>query len=217
MYFTYERTRRHFMVYDIQWVTLNSEALKDNPLHDPTTRRHLVLVPQQAKQQPLPVVFLLLGYAGKPDNALLGQNWGLSTFERIGRMIDLGQIPPALIVVPDCWTQLGGSQYLDSSATGNYETMLIHELVPHIDQQFRTNGYRVVMGKSSGGYGALVLGTRHPDIFHAVGSHSGDCYFEYGYLPCFPQAFNVLREWGGDIQKFLIDFREKATHKLPQQ
>jgi enterochelin esterase family protein len=54
-----------------------------------------------------------------------------------------------------------------------------------------------VLGKSSGGYGAMVLGMRHPDVFQALACHSGDMYFEYCYQADFPKAVDILRKHGG--------------------
>ena len=52
---------------------------------------------------------------------------------------------------------------------------------------------RAVVGKSSGGYGALVMGAHHPDVFGHVASHAGDAGFEYCYLPDFPRAAAALQ------------------------
>jgi len=113
--------------------------------------------------------------------------------------------------MPDCFTRYGGSQYLNSTATGRYEDHLVRELVPYIDRNYRTNGRRAVLGKSSGGYGALVLGMRHPEVFQALACHSGDLYFEYCYLPDFPKAIDQIRQHGSP-ESFI-----KAWEKLPKR
>jgi enterochelin esterase family protein len=60
------------------------------------------------------------------------------------------------------------------------------------------------MGKSSGGYGALVHGMRHADVFGLVASHSGDAYFEYCYPPDF---IKYVRQMGErDPTRFLEEF-----------
>src|SRR6185436_15074210 len=65
-----------------------------------------------------------------------------------------------------------------------------------------------VAGKSSGGYGALHLGMRHPELFGAIACHSGDMLFEYCYQPDFPKACSVLQEAGG-VRTFLEGFEAK--------
>jgi enterochelin esterase family protein len=117
-------------------------------------------------------------------------------------------MPPAIAVLPDCATRWGGSQYLDSAATGPYMSYLVRELVPEIDRRFRTIARRegrAVVGKSSGGYGALLLCMEHPDVFSACGSHSGDCYFDYLFPADFGRFVRTIRKRGG-LEKFLREF-----------
>jgi enterochelin esterase family protein len=115
---------------------------------------------------------------------------------RLDRLIRLKLAPEAVMVGPDCLTTLGGSQYLNSSATGRYEDYVIDEILPFVRQRYRT-GPTGVMGTSSGGYGSLVLALRHPDVFSAAASNAGDAYFEYCYTPDFPIAFREFRKAGG--------------------
>ncbi|HEX4932957.1 MAG TPA: alpha/beta hydrolase-fold protein, partial [Gemmatimonadaceae bacterium] len=98
-------------------------------------------------------------------------------------------------VFVDGWTALGGSQWINSEATGRYRDYLVEDVVAHVDANFRTVASadgRGIFGKSSGGYGALVMGRHHPDVFGHLACHSGDAYFEYCYLPDFPKAASVL-------------------------
>jgi S-formylglutathione hydrolase FrmB len=67
---------------------------------------------------------------------------------------------------------------------------------------------RAVVGKSSGGYGALVMGRHHPNVFGHVASHAGDAGFEYCYLPEFPRAASALL--GTDPAAWLEDLRRRA-------
>jgi enterochelin esterase family protein len=111
-----------------------------------------------------------------------------------------------IVVMPNCFTYYGGSQYINSTATGNYEDYLTREIVPFVDENFRTIGdrnSRAVMGKSSGGYGSLVMGLRHADIFGLVCSTAGDAYFEYCYPMDFAKAFRAIK---GDPKRFLREF-----------
>ncbi len=73
-------------------------------------------------------------------------------------------MPPAIVVLVDGFTRLGGSQYVDSIHNGDYATYTVRDVVGHVDRTYRTiaaEGGRAVLGKSSGGFGAmhLVLGT----------------------------------------------------------
>jgi enterochelin esterase family protein len=123
-----------------------------------------------------------------------------------------GKLPPAIYVLPDCFTRYGGSQYLNSIAIGRYEDYVIDEIVPYIDRTYRTIAApegRGVFGKSSGGYGSIVLGMKHPDVFGAVACHSGDMYFEFCYQPDFPKFLNVIQKAGG-LEKWWIEFEGKV-------
>jgi enterochelin esterase family protein len=111
-----------------------------------------------------------------------------------------------IAVMPNCFTYYGGAQYINSTATGRYEDYLIDELVPYVDENLRTmsdRNWRAVVGKSSGGYGSLIMGMRHADVFGLVCSTAGDAYFEYCYPMDFAKAFRTIK---GDPKKFLKDF-----------
>src|SRR5207244_311003 len=86
---------------------------------------------------------------------------------RMDALIAAGS-PELILVMPDCFTRFGGSQYVDSAATGRYETHLVDELVPWVDERWRTlaaRDHRGIAGKSSGGFGALRLGLPHADVW----------------------------------------------------
>jgi len=116
-----------------------------------------------------------------------------------------------IVVMPDCLTRFGGSQYVNSAATGRYADHLLDELVPWVDATWRTHAdrdHRGVAGKSSGGFGALTLGMTRPDVFAAVASHSGDLYFDYCYRVDAPGACSVLQRAGG-AKAFLERFESR--------
>ncbi len=165
-----------------------SGRLAGNPAGDPSERTVPVYLPPSYAATPdrrFPVCFLLAGFTGR-GRALLNDNpWSVPIDDRMDALI-AGGCPEMILVMPDCFTRYGGSQYLNSSATGPYEDHVIEELVPWIDGRYRTladRAHRGVAGKSSGGYGALVLAMRHPDVFGAAASHSGDMLFDYCYRP----------------------------------
>lgn len=195
----------------VEIVEFESRVLRGNPLGDPTVRRTPVYLPPSYPAGRYPVIFMLTGFTGFGELMIQRGAWSESLPERLDRLIRTRKMPEAIVVMPDCFTRLGGSQYLNSSATGRYEDHVVKELVPFVDGRYRTNGRRAVMGKSSGGYGAMVLGMRHPKVFHALACHSGDLYFEYCYQPDFPKAIDLLRKHGG-VSKFL-----KAWERMPKR
>jgi len=200
----------------VERTTFTSEVLKSNPCGDPTVRTVPVYLPPGYDENPAaryPVIFCLTGYTGRGVMLLNEDGWAPNIAERMDRLIGSGRVKPMVLVMPDCFTRYGGSQYIDSSATGRYEEHLIRELVPWTDRTYRTRpDRRGVMGKSSGGFGAITQGMRHPEIFHAVACHSGDMLFEYCYLPDFPKFLNGIQKEGG-VAPFFRKFEESVRKK----
>lgn len=188
----------------------HSPALEGNPLRDPATRTVPVYTPPgyQHSDARYPTVYLLAGFTGRGTMMLNDSLWEENIQQRMDRLIAEGRARPMILVMPDCSTRYGGSQYLNSSATGNYEDHLL-ELVAYIDARYRTipeRDYRAVAGKSSGGYGATMLGMRHPDVFGLVADHSGDKYFELCYQPDLPKFLRYYARAGEQgLRQMLAD------------
>ena len=187
-----------------------SEVLKGNPLGDPHLREIPVYLPPgyaEERAHRYPVIYWLHGFTGIGLSSIAKSLWTPTLPELMDRVIAAGA-PPAMLVMPDGSTRYGGSQYVISPATGRYEDHIIRELVPHIDRTYRTKPgaeHRGGVGKSSGGYGAVVLAMRNPGVFGGVASHSGDMYFEACYKPFFWKALNVINRHRG-IEGFLRAF-----------
>lgn len=199
--------------------TITSQALQNNPLGDPATRQIPVYLPPgyAESSETYPAVYLLAGFTGRGAFMLNDSAFDEPIQERLDRLILSGQIRPMLVVMPDGFTRYGGSQYLNSSATGRYEDHLVEELVPFIDDRYRTRpepAYRAISGKSSGGYGALVQAMRHPETFGMVVSHSGDLYFEYCYKPDFIKFLDAAHRHGLNSAEALRDFLANFTPKM---
>ena len=183
---------------------VSSRALEGNPLGDPVERELLLIAPEDAAaQRDLPLVFVLAGYTGRGRSILEDHPWSEGLLRRMDRLAREGRIGPMIAALPDCFTRYGGSQYLNSAATGRYEDYLWQDLLPEVRRGFSI-GRIGVAGKSSGGYGAIVQAMRHPEIISAAAVHSGDMYFEYCYRGDFPKAARELRS--GGVPGFLARF-----------
>lgn len=214
---------RRFRARPEGWVgreKVASRALEGNALGDPTLRDVYVYLPPGYDKAPpsrrYPLVLLLTGFTGLGESPFQRQAFSESLNERLDRLIGERRMAPMIVASPDCFTSLGGSQYVDSAAVGNYETFVVREVVPHLDAVLRTRPgprHRGIVGKSSGGYGALMLGMKHPDVFGAVASHAGDAYFDYCYAYDFVKCWDALRDAGG-VREWLAKFRAKPkkTH-----
>jgi enterochelin esterase family protein len=191
-----------------------SEVLKNNPLGDKSEREvYVYLPPDYDEAKRFPVVYCLTGFTGRGKMFLNDSAFTPNLAQRMDKLIDSGTVKPMILVMPDCFTYYGGSQYINSSATGNYEDYLTQELVDFIDEILATipeKNSRAVMGKSSGGYGAMICGLRHSDTFGLICSTSGDAYFELGYLPDFAKAFRAIK---GNPKKLLAKFWDENEKK----
>ncbi|MGA8891029.1 MAG: alpha/beta hydrolase-fold protein [Anaeromyxobacteraceae bacterium] len=189
---------------------VESEALSGNPLGDPARRPVYVYLPPGFRPG-LPAVYFLHGFTGSAQSWVGFPGFGLTVPERLDRLVTAGALPPAVGVFVDGWTSLGGSQWLNSPAIGNYRDYLVRDVVSFVEGRFGTlprAAARAVVGKSSGGYGALVMGRHHPDLFGHVASHAGDAGFEYCYLPDFPRTAGALL--GTDAAAWLDGMRRRA-------
>jgi enterochelin esterase family protein len=189
--------------------TIDSQALRDNPLGDPSRRVVPVYLPPgySGSNQAYPCVYFLSGFSSRGLGLLNDSLWDENLPQRLDRLIQSNRIRPLIAVMPDCSTRYGGSQYLNSSATGRYADHLL-EVVEFIDHRYRTRAdrdYRAITGISSGGYGAMIMGMRRPDVFGLVADHSGDKYFELCYKPDFPGFLRYYERVGMEGLRQLME------------
>jgi enterochelin esterase-like enzyme len=200
----------------IVYLEHESQVLKQNPLGDPYRRSLPVYLPPQYESIPAsryPVIWVLAPFMSSGERYFNFDAWDANIIQRMERLVGEGKAAPAILAFPDCFTSYGGSQYLNSSALGQYEDYVVKELVPFLDASLRTlpsAERRGVMGYSSGGYGALLFAFKHRELFGAVASHSGDMFFEYCYRPDFPSAIREFSRAGG-LAGFLRELKS-LTH-----
>ena len=201
------------------WLEFDSQLLAGNPLGNPTRRRFPVYLPPQYNGEPtrhFPVVHYLIGYSGWGAMKLLEEKpWEEPLWARLDRQMRSGEMEPMIVAFPDCSTRLGGAQYRDSVVTGPFATHVCEELVPLVDLQFRTRPerqHRGVMGKSSGGYGALHLAMTRPDVFGLCCATAADSYFELSYVADFGRALQAFHAAGGAAEFLAQFFGGKPRH-----
>lgn len=182
-----------------------SSVLNGNPLGDPHVRKLAAWLPphydrgSSAKSgKRFPVLWDLVGFTG---SGLAHINWrpfDENVPERVARLVHERKMGPAIVVFPDCFTSLGGNQYVNSPAVGNYADYLIAELIPFVDREFRTlsgRDHRGCFGKSSGGYGAIIHGMKYARHWGAIADHSGDALFDFCYYCDWPRTLNELDKY----------------------
>jgi len=203
---TSSRAGAHLDVLDFE-----SRILKGNPLHDPNFRRVGVLVPAQyTNDVALPVVYYLPGYGDSSETFINdATNW-IRFAQKLAE-----EVTPVLLVVVDGRNRWGGSQYLNSTAQGNYADYVCDEIVARVETRYHlitTGPRRVIAGHSSGGFGALRLGMMRPELFAGVIALSPDSDFELSHrsLVKVPGVTNVPL---ADIQACMASRMKTALPK----
>jgi enterochelin esterase-like enzyme len=124
-------------------------------------------------QRAFPVLYLLHGYPGGSAN-WLGAGGQLPAV--LDQLTASGALPPTIAVLPDGnGDVLSDAEWGDTVRGDHVEGWLTTEVVPAIDRRYRTldAGFRGIAGLSSGGFGAVNLALRHPDVFRWAASYSG--------------------------------------------
>ncbi|MET0754363.1 MAG: alpha/beta hydrolase-fold protein [Pyrinomonadaceae bacterium] len=136
-----------------------------------------------------PVIYLLHGIGDTDEtwtDAWNDKNPGFATVREVmNKGASEGKFGEMIVVMPDEKTKWSGSFYVNSTVTGNWDDFTTRELVGFIDKKYRTLatvGSRGIVGHSMGGYGAITLGMKHPDVFSVV----------YAMNP-------AVIDWGGDL------------------
>jgi S-formylglutathione hydrolase FrmB len=191
-----------------------SSVLEGNPWGDPVERELSMYLPHgySESEQPYVTLWDLAAYTNSGPGHLNWRNQGENLPERLDRLIGQGAMEPAIVAFPDCYTSLGGNQYVNSVAMGRYADYLNLELVPLLSEQLNvvdTRDGRAVFGKSSGGYGALYLAMNFPQTWGAAASHAGDMGFDMVYRKDFPVACDLLSAFKGDFEAFIRAFWRK--------
>ncbi|MEG9883899.1 MAG: alpha/beta hydrolase-fold protein [Hyphomicrobiales bacterium] len=192
----------------IHTLNLNSSLLRDNLLGDPVCRDVPVYLPAGHDGEGLPLLVDLVGFTGAGPAHLNWRGFGENLPERLDRLIATGSLSPVVVAFPDCFTRLGGNQYINSLALGPWEDILIEEVVPLVEERFGCGGpqRRGVFGKSSGGYGSIVHAMKHADFWAAAACHSGDMAFDLCYLSAMPCTLRALAENDNSIKTFITNF-----------
>ncbi|HUQ57673.1 alpha/beta hydrolase-fold protein [Lentzea sp.] len=200
--------------------TVVSELLRDNPLGDPHERPLWVYVPPGYDEgdERYPTVYVIQGYGGH-----VGMWTNRSPFRQpfveTADAVFASGAPGCVVVFVDAWTSYGGSQFVDSPGTGRYHSYLCDEIVPWVDEHYRTipdRESRAISGKSSGGFGAMITPMLRPDVFGALATHAGDALYELCYLADFGKAARALRGYDHDIQRWWADFTGRTAFTKPE-
>jgi S-formylglutathione hydrolase FrmB len=196
---------------------ITSELLRGNPLGDPHERPLWVYLPPGYGEHPsrrYPTVYVIQGFTGNVQMWRNRAPYRQPFIETADVVFARDAAPPSIVVYVDAWTRYGGSQFVDSPGTGRYHSYLCDEIVPWVDERYQTlpdAAHRAIMGKSSGGFGAMITPMLRPDLFGALATHAGDALYELCYIPGLAAAARYLRDYDGDIWSWWDDFQSRVS------
>jgi len=151
-----------------------------------------------------PVVYLLHGITDTDDAWINPWKKGGDPWQTVQGVMNRGiaekRFGEMIVIMPDAKTNWGGSFYTNSNVTGNWEDFIVKDLVTYIDGKYRTiarPNSRGIAGHSMGGYGAIKLGMKHPEVYSVV----------YGMNP-------AVLDWGRDLTIDNPSFRFLVTNKI---
>ncbi len=160
----------------VEHIKIHGTSLEGNLEGEAVDRDVIVFLPPgyfKHKHRHYPVVYALHGYS------IGAEQWTheIHVPQTIEGAFALGA-KPMIVVLPDSKTVYGGSMYSRSETTGDFEEFIAHDVVQYIDAHYRTipdRQSRGLVGHSMGGYGALRIGMKYPQVFGALYVMSGCC------------------------------------------
>ena len=166
----------------LERVKVHGKSLEGNLMKEsPAPEVSIYLPPSYAKEpnRRYPVVYLLHGYTNS-DLGYFGPT-GRQLHVIAERVFGAGSAKEMILVMPNCMNAYGGCMYSNSVTAGDWEGYVADDLVGYMDSHYRTlatRGSRGLAGHSMGGYGALRIGMKRPDVFSAVYALSSCCLNE---------------------------------------
>ena len=197
----------------IEVVDVESAALAGNLLGDPSNRSVAVYLPEgyDESEEQYPLMVDIVGYTGSGFGHVGWKAFQENVPQQVDRLIAQGAMGKVIVAFPDCFTSLGGNQYINSASLGNWEDFLCGDMIEVLESSFRIKkgrDHRAIFGKSSGGYGAIVHGMRRADTWAAIACHSGDMDFELCYRSDMPGLLRALSAHENGIKGFMGRLRE---------
>jgi len=152
-----------------------------------------------------PSIYFLHGFG-------LDFSWYGSVVSVFEDMMASGEIRESILIKPDGFViPYLGSMYTNSDYNGQFEDYIVQDLISHIDGSYNTidnSSYRAIMGHSMGGYGAVKLSIKFPELFQVAASHSGPVAIENvipDLLPVLLAETGILgyQPWNGTVSLFM--------------
>ncbi len=192
----------------IDYLEIDSTSLRNNVLGDPSKRSVAVYLPEgyDETDQDYPLLVDIVGFTGSGFGHVGWKAFAESVPQRIDRLVDEGKMGQVIVALPDCFTSLGGNQYINSSVMGDWADFLTREMLSLIEDTYRVrkgSEHRGIFGKSSGGYGSILHGMLYSQTWGAIACHSGDMDFDLCYRGEMPDTVMHLASYEGGVSAFM--------------
>jgi S-formylglutathione hydrolase FrmB len=170
----------------IRHIQFQSTILRDSSRAGfSSARPHAIYIPAGTHDHDnLPQVYMLAAWMGAGRSMFNWEPFREDLASRLDRLIKDKIIPPCIVVCPDLFIDFGGSQYINSTWIGNHGDHIVEELIPWVESHLpvaRGTAHRCILGRSSGGFGALRFVMDYHNVFAAAACHAGDMGFEWVY------------------------------------
>jgi enterochelin esterase-like enzyme len=154
-------------------ITVPAPSLQANAFAIPAEQPVSIYLPPsyQSSSERYPVVYFLPGFGDLVHYYTIWGVFGFSLKPAMDQLISTGKIREMIVVIPNGSYFLQGSFYVNSPLSGNWEDYITKDVVSYVDANYRTiasSASRGLSGHSMGGFGALFIAMRHPDVFSAV-------------------------------------------------
>ena len=162
----------------VERITVHGKALEGNLEGDSPDREVTVYLPptySADQKRRYPVLYLLHGYGGRDDTFTARLARLAESADKLSATQGFSDL---IIVTPNAFSLHKGSMYSNSPTTGDWERFVAEDLVAYVDSHYRTLANRMsrgLAGHSMGGYGALRIGMKRPDVFSSLYAMSACC------------------------------------------
>lgn len=184
--------------FDLEVLEFESDILKYRLVAGDNRSKNLILRPHHWNRKV--VVYHFSGLAGNGTHQLNLKFNSENSIEEIIRLTSTQKAPEAAHVFVDSINSIGGTQFINSPVTGNYEDHFINEVVSNVEDLLEmVNGIRVLYGGSSGGFGVLHLVSKYPDMFPIGIAVAPDSAFDLSLRPDCIEILPDLNQVGLDV------------------
>lgn len=162
----------------VEQIVVHGRSLEGNLEGDSPDREASVYLPPSYATSPTrryPVLYLLHGYGGRQDTFTTRLASLADSHDRLAAAQGFSEF---IVVTPSAYTLHKGSMYSVSPTIGDWERFIAEDLVAYMDGHYRTLATRMsrgLAGHSMGGYGALRIGMKRPDVFLSLYLMSSCC------------------------------------------